>query len=129
MGTGRLDEIDRGLVKDALETVAAHDGPRRFCDALRRLLFILAWPKRTYQLHGELKLALENLRGCLKDSPSMRLFYTPERPKRAWQLARFAVIELDDTIPEPPKVCPWPSVQKLLHAAAGRFQRVRSRFP
>jgi hypothetical protein len=125
--TGRLDKIDRNLVAEALEDAAAHDGPRWFRNQLRQLMFCLIWPNPTYLLHVDLHEALDLLRGCLKDSPSMRLF-EQSALKSAWQSARFELLRLDDSEPSPQEGCPWASLRHLTKAAAQRLRRDRRRF-
>lgn len=117
--SGRLDEIDRALVAEALEDAAGHDGPGWLWRALDDLLFVLAWPKRTYHLHVRLRMALDHLRGCLEASPSMRLF--EERLDRAWQRACFEVTSLDEAVAEPPEACPWPDLDAVMAAAEARL--------
>ena len=126
---GRLGDLDPDLVAEALEHAANSDGARWFHDALYRLMFILAWPKRTYHLHVELWMALERIRGCLADSPSMGLFDNREELQLRWSLARHQVLTLDDTVPEPPERSPWSCLDDVLAAADERRSRDAARFP
>jgi hypothetical protein len=125
--TGRFEAVDRALVADALEGAAAKDGPAWLHKQLRELMFLLAWPERNYLLHVDLRTALDLLRACLKDSPSMDLF-AQSTLESAWQSARFELLRLDDSEPEPPEASPWPSLRDLTKAAAQRLRRDRRRF-
>ena len=124
--TGRLTEADRMLVAEALEDAAANDGPRWLHESLQKLLFLMAWPRRTCHLHVELGLALDHLRGCLKESPSMWLLVDNDRD-RCWYLARADALGLDERL-ELPEGCPWPSLAALARAAEERLAEGRRRF-
>ena len=124
--TGRLAEADAMLVAEALEDAAANDGPRWPHDGLRRLMFLMAWPRRTYHQHVELGLALDHLRGCLEESPSMWLL-VDEKWDRSWYLARSDVLGLDDGL-DLPEACPWPALADLERGAEERLAEGRRRF-
>ena len=123
---GRLAEADPMLVAEALEDAAANDGPRWLHEGLRRLMFLMAWPRRNYHLLGELGLALDHLRGCLKEAPSMWLL-VDEKWARAWNLARSEARGLDDGL-DLPKACPWPALADLERAAEQRLAEDGRRF-
>jgi hypothetical protein len=125
--TGRLAEADLALVAEALEDAAANDGPRWLHGAQRRLMFLVAWPRRTHHLHVELGLAVDHLRACLEEAPSMWLLVDEARDG-SWQLARSEALGLDDTL-DLPDACPWPGLDDLLRAAEERRAADRRRFP
>ena len=85
--TGRLAETDPALVAEALEDAAANDGPR-WLHGAQRLMFLMAWPRRTCHLHVELGLAVDHLRACLEEAPSMWLLVDEARDG-SWELARW----------------------------------------
>ena len=88
------------LLAEALEDEAASDGPEWLHKALKRVMFVMAWPHRTYHLKVELGMAIDHLIGCLEDSPSMWLLLE-KRWQSTWRSARFKVMSLDERI-EPP---------------------------
>ncbi|MGF7177413.1 hypothetical protein [Azospirillum doebereinerae] len=110
---GRMNELSPELVAEALEEVATSDGPRRARDASERIMFALAWPKRTPGMRVHLLAAAEDLRNCLRESPSMPLF--TDLPGY-WRATQDAVLRLDDTV-RLRDDCPWPSLQALLRDA------------
>lgn len=124
--TGRLAKADPMLVAEALEDAAANDGPRWLHDGLRRLMFLMTWPRRNYHLLVEVGLALDHLRGCLKESPSMWLL-VDEKWARAWALARADALGLDDGL-DLPEACPWPAFADLERGAEQRLAEDRRRF-
>jgi hypothetical protein len=125
--TGRLAETDPALLAEALEDAAANDGPRWLHGAQRRLMFLMAWPRRNYHLHVELGRAVDHLRACLEEAPSMWLLVDESRDG-SWQLARSEALGLDDTL-DLPDACPWPGLDDLLPAAGERLATDRRRFP
>jgi hypothetical protein len=125
--TGRLAEVDPALLAEALEDAAANDGPRWLHGAQRRLMFLMAWPRRNYHLKVELGLAVDHLRACLEEAPSMWLLVDETRDG-SWQLVRSEALGLDDTL-DVPETCPWPRLDDLLRAAEERLTADRGRFP
>jgi hypothetical protein len=126
--TGRLAECDPMLVAEALESEAANDGPRWLRKAQKHLMFILAWPGRTYHLHVDLRMAVDRLRACLEESPSMWLLLE-ERREDSWQSARFKALSLDETLERQLlEACPWPTLQDLFRAAQERLTADGKRF-
>lgn len=124
--TGRLAETDADLVAEALEDAAAADGPGWLHKAQQRLMFLLAWPGRTYHLHVELGMAIEHLRACLEESPSMWPFVDGSH-RRSWSLARFDAQGLDEAV-DLPEACPWPTLDDLIRAGEERLAADRQRF-
>jgi len=118
--TGRIDEVDHALVAEALEDAAAADGPKWLHRAMKDIMFVLAWPKRSYALRVRIGLALDHLNACIEDSPSMALF-AEATLDQAWKSVRYAVMELDESLPEPPEQRPWTSLGALLSATRGRI--------
>lgn len=110
---GRMNELSPELVVEALEEVATSDGPRWVRDASERIMFALAWPKRTPGMRLHLLTALADLRTCLRESPSMPLF--TDLPG-CWRATQDAILRLDDTV-QLRGDCPWPSLQALLRDA------------
>ncbi len=125
--TGRVAETDPALLGEALEDLAANDGPRWLRKATRRVMFLLAWPRRTYYLHVELGMAVDHLRGCLEESPSMWLM-VDKSWQDCWWSTQYEIQGLDDTL-DLPDACPWPTLDDLLRAAEERQAADRRRFP
>jgi hypothetical protein len=118
--TGRIYEVDHALVAEALEDAAAADGPKWLHRSMKDIMFVLAWPKRSYALRVRIGLALDHLNACIEDSPSMALF-AETTLDQTWASVRYAVMELDESLPEPPKQRPWPSLDALLSATRERI--------
>jgi hypothetical protein len=125
--TGRTAEADPMLLAEALEDEAASDGPEWLHNALKRVMFVMAWPRRTYHLKVELGMALDHLCGCLEDAPSMWVFLE-KRWRSTWSSAQFKVMCLDDRI-EPPDECPWATIEDLFRDAERRLAEDRQQFP
>ena len=107
---GRMDELAPALVIEALEEVAAADGPGWVRDAMERIMFALVWPKRTEGMRLQLLTAVADLEHCLRESPSMRLFADLAG---CWRATRDGVLRLDDMARLPDR-CPWPSLADLI---------------
>ena len=63
------------LLAEALEDEAASDGPEWLHKALKRVMFVMAWPHRTYHLKVELGMAIDHLIGCLRTRPPCGCFW------------------------------------------------------
>lgn len=124
--TGRLAEADIDLLAEALEDAAADDGPRWLYDSLEKVMFLMAWPRRNYHQKVELDMAVDHLRACLEESPSMWLLVEDDW-EGTWFSARFDAQRLDDEL-DLPEACPWPSLEELLHAAEERLEADNRRF-
>ena len=125
--SNRLGEASPALLAEALEDAAAADGPGWLHDALRRLMFLMAWPHRSYYLKVELDLARDRLRACLEDSPSMHLLIS-ECWARTWLSVRYEIEGLDDRL-SLEEACPWSTLDELTAAADERLMAERRLFP
>lgn len=122
---GRLDEINRALVAEALEDAALADGPKWIKSAVEKMMFILSWPRWTYSLRVDLQIALESLEECLEGCPSAELFLTLDR---RWQKVRYKLLALDEDL-DLPKACPWATLAALEAAVKARLQEGREGSP
>ncbi|PGH59225.1 hypothetical protein CRT60_00910 [Azospirillum palustre] len=113
-----LDDLD--LIAEALESESAGDGPGWMRDRLQDVLFCLAWPRRTYSLNVDLRIAAEGILDALEGSPSSLLYATPPDIEQEWQSTMHRILTLDPEVALP-ETSPWPDLAALLRAAAERI--------
>ncbi|ALG75713.1 hypothetical protein VY88_33035 [Azospirillum thiophilum] len=121
--SGRVADLspdDLDLIAEALENESAGDGPRWMHDRMEDVLFILAWPKRTYALHVDLRIAAEGILDALDASPSSLLYSSPADIDQEWQSATYRIHALDPDVVLP-ETSPWPDLAALLRAVADRI--------
>lgn len=116
--TGETDACDPNLIAEALEGEAADDGPRWLDRALTDLLFLLAWPARTYALHREIDFTAQRVVDAITSSPSCVLDLDIGD---VWPAARHRLLMLDPLL-DVPEECPWPAFADLAEAAAARIE-------
>ncbi|RJF76424.1 hypothetical protein D3877_28995 [Azospirillum cavernae] len=117
--TGRIDACDPNLIAEALEGEAADDGPRWLDRALADLLFLLAWPARTYALHREIDFTAQRVVDAITSSPSCVLDLNIDA---VWPAARHRLLMLDPLL-DVPEECPWPTFVELAEATAARIEK------
>lgn len=116
--TGETVACDPNLIAEALEGEAADDGPRWLDRALADLLFLLAWPARTYALHIEIGLTAQRVIDAITSSPSCVLDLDIAA---VWSAARHRLLMLDPLL-DVPEDCPWPAFADLAEATADRIE-------
>lgn len=121
--TGQIADLSRDdldLIAEALEGEAADDGRALIRDAITDIMFLIAWPKRTYSLHVDLQMAAERIVDGLEGSPSSLLFANAADIARAWCHTTHRVHTLDPDVVLP-ETSPWPDLADVLRAAAERI--------